>query len=485
MLRAHTALYGAAIALDRLLALLLLPLLTRAIGAQDYGAWTQTLVGAGLLMPLVLFAFPTTVVRFFAGDAMAASRRRGFVQLGAIALGLLALAAALALPWREPLARLAWGDPARQALVPGLLGVLAADAGIEFANAWLRAAGRIGLISAALVLRSGLRYAVVWALVADGGVPLAQWLLPYALSQAALALGLLAASAWLVWRPARAAPTDMSAAPAPTLRTLLAFSAPLVALALFSALTASFDRFLLVRWLGLDGVAVYAAAMSLCMVPAVFYSVLGFTLFPALARHWNEGRRDEAARLTARALQVYLFLCLPVALLIGLTGPLLLPLLATADYRAPAPVFLWLGVSVAAFGLYQILLYPLLLDGRSGQVLRLAVAAAALNAALNLGLTPRLGLVGAAVSAALANGLMVAVAARLAARVVGARLGWGLLWPIAWRAGLAALPLALPLALGAPTGPAPLAALTLLCGALYLTLDWARPGSLARQLWPR
>ena len=238
--------------------------------------------------------------------------------------------------------------------------------------------------------------------------------------------------------------------------------------------------------LGLDAVAVYAAAVSLCSVPALFYTVLGFTLFPVLARHWGEGRRDEAARLSTQALQVFAFLCLPVSLALALAGPALLPLLSTAQYRAEPAVFALLGVSVAAFGLYQILLYTLLLDGRSRQVLALAVAAAALNAALNLLLSPRWGAVGAAAAAAASNVAMVLWAARLAARACPgrsrgrarrhrlARAGGG---AAAGLGVVAVAPAARVLGVGGRAGTGR--------GALYLALDWGRTGSVARMLLPR
>ena len=406
MLRIDTALYGGAVLVDRLLALLLLPLLTRAIGAADYGAWTQTLVGSSLLLPLVLFAFPTTIVRSFAAAARARQRLPAFRRLGAIALALWCVAAAGLWAARAPVARLLWGDEARALLVPALLGVLAGDAALEFANAWLRAAGRIGWISAGLVLRSLLRYAVVWALVAPGGVPLAAWLPVYALAQALLGAALLALAVALLRHAAALAPP--AAEPAEPLPSLLRFSAPLVALALFGALNASVDRFLLVRGLGLDTVAVYAAAVSLCAVPAALHGVLGFTLFPVLARAWHEGRRGEAKRLTRRALSVFALAALPLALAIAAAGPWLLPRLATADYQPPWPVFAGQSLAVLLSGVYQILLYPLLLAGRSGRVLGLAMASAAANAALNLALIPPLGMSGAALAAALCNAAMLA-----------------------------------------------------------------------------
>lgn len=473
-LRRGTALYGAAVLVDRLLALLLLPLLTRSIGEADYGAWVQTLAGAALLLPLVLFALPTAIVRSF--SAAGAARRRNFLRLGALVAALLLCAAVCLLVWQDAAAHWLYGDAAHAVLVPALIGIVAADATVEFATAWLRAAGRIGLIALISLLRSVLRYAVLWALV-GGSMAVSQWLGWYAACQLALALAVLVSSAKLLDGAA-------GAGAAPRLRELLAFALPLVLLGLLTIVNASFDRFLLVQLLGLDGVAVYAAAVSLCSVSAVFYSVLGYTLFPVLARHWAEGRRAEAARLTDEALQAFAFLCLPVALALALTGPWLLPLLTTASYRAPLAVFALLGLAVTAFGIYQIMLYALLLAGRSRQVLALAAAAALANVLLNLALAPRFGLAGAAAAAAVSNVLIAALAARLTRQVLDWSFPWARLLAIAWRAALAGLPLALLPDGGTPPWQLSLPALTV-AAALYLGLDIARQASVTRRLLPR
>jgi len=484
-LRTGTALYASALLLDRLLGLLLLPLLTRAVDPHDYGAWTQTAVAAGLLMPVVLLATPTAIVRSFSAAVGASPRLHFFGRLGGLALLLFLVIAAFVLAWREPFARLVYGETGRAVIVPALLAVLAADAAVDFATAWLRAGGRMGLISAVLAWRSALRYGVVLWLVGEGGVALADWLGTYAAVQCMLALAVLVVTLTLLRRGVEPAGAAVSTVAVPRLRDLLSFCLPLVALAIFTSFSATFDRFLLVHLLGLDAVAVYAAAVSLCGVPALFYTVLGFTLFPVLARHWGAGRRDEAARLSTQALLVFAFLCLPVALTLALAGPALLPLLSTADYRAEPQVFALLGLSVAAFGCYQILLYTLLLDGRSRQVLALAVGAAVLNAALNLLLAPHWGTVGAAAAAAASNGVMVLWAARLAGRVMPWRFPWARLGRIAWHALAAAVPLAAVLWPwhAAPTVSWPLvSAAVLLGGLLYVALDWGRSGSVARML---
>ena len=167
----------------------------------------------------------------------------------------------------------------------------------------------------------------------------------------------------------------------------------------------------------------------------------------------------------------------------------MLPLLSTAEYRAAPAVFALLGVSVAAFGLYQILLYALLLDGRSRQVLALAVAAAALNVALNLLLAPRWGAAGAAAAAAASNAAMVLWAARLAERVMPWRFPWARLCEhrlacpgcrrCRWRGWSGRRSAAAPASWPWVGGMALLGAL------LYLALDWGRAGSVARMLLPK
>lgn len=474
-LKADTALYALAVLLDRLLGFLMLPFLTRMIAPQDYGAWTQTAVSAGLLVPLVLFAFPTTIVRSFSGRA--ADARRFFDRLGGIALGLYVVAAGGVLAVGAAVAGWVYGDPNARALLPALLGLVAADAAVEFGIAWLRAAGRMGRVAGVLIVRSLLRYGALLVLVGAGEPPLADWLMRFALWQCGFGAVVLVLSRRLLHAGGAAQ------APAAELRELLRFAAPLVLLAGFTSLNAVLDRYLLLRSLDLRSLAVYAAAQSLANIPTLFHSVLGFTLFPVLARHWQAGKVAKAAELVTRSLQAYLFCCVPVALVIALAGPWGLPRLTTAHYGAPLALFAALGISVVAFGLYQILLYALLLDGRSRQVLGLAMLATAINAALNLLLAPRFGATGAAAAVATANVVMAGLAARLAHAVLPWRFPWAGVGRIAGGALLAALPLAFAATRDQPSAALMLGAL-LLAVVLYLGLDLARPGSIARSVLP-
>lgn len=476
-MRRDTLTYAGAIAVDRLLGLILLPMLTRLLSRDDYGAWSQTGVTAGLLITVVLYAFPTVIVRHQAADTGPNARRRAFNRMGLLCacFSLLWTLAVLSAP--SAVAHLIYGDKSYSALVPALLVWMFAEAAIEFAIAWWRVLGRIDVISGVLVLRSTCRVSLAILMANFSGLPLSGWLLFYSLALAVLATCVLLASR----RAVRYGINRECLHVPPPLRSQILEATPLVALSILSALSGNIDRYLLVAWLSLDTVAVYAAAASLAAVPFMIHSVLGFTLFPAMSRQWALGQRAKATQLMNQSLLVYCFISVPIALAVAGFGPWVLPWIATIDYQVEPVVFIGLSVSVLALGVQQILVYGLLLDGRGRQMLLLATLAVSLNLALAILLVPELGMRGAALAAALANLGLVTMTARAVSTILDWRFPWRQTARIATHAFLCALPVLGLAALDLWTFSSVLTML-LLVGPTYLALDWWATDSLLRRL---
>ncbi len=437
-LKSDTVWYGAAVLIERALGLLLLPLLTRRLSEAEYGIWAQAAVVSSVLMPLVLVCLPTGIVRFCSAGIDIAQRRlwvRRSLLLATGLWGLLALAG-----WLLPAhaSEMVFGAATHARFVTVALVLLAADVLFDLLVAYLRATFRMRSISMLLVVRGSMRFGLM--LFALG---------PLALSFE-LAFELLAAfqlvlvSAGFMVEYFRRSPRQpvsgggVENTPV-TWRTMIGFSAPLVLMSVLSSAHAYTDRFVITHQLGLEATAVYAAVTTVVSVVSVAYTVLGFTLFPVLSRLWTQGDQPQATELVAKVTGVFLFIALPFVFWLVCVSARLIPLLTTGAYRAQADVVLMLGLAAVSFGLYQIVLYLLLLAGQGSRVVVIVLSATLVNAALNWLLVPRFGLSGAAAAAALSNALLAVIAYAWAWRCSKVRFPWAGAVRIAMGAMLAAL----------------------------------------------
>ncbi|MDC3280442.1 oligosaccharide flippase family protein, partial [bacterium] len=49
---------------ERLFSFFLLPVLTKLVTPEEYAIWTQSIIIAGILMPVILLKFETSVIKF-------------------------------------------------------------------------------------------------------------------------------------------------------------------------------------------------------------------------------------------------------------------------------------------------------------------------------------------------------------------------------------------------------------------------------------
>lgn len=417
-LRNDTAIYGLAQAGERLLSFFLLPLLTKTVTPADYASWTQSVVVAGVLTPIVLLGFQTALVKSL---PMWSAARRASMLL-AMLLVILGLLSAMALGmvlFSAPISILVFGAAHHAGLIPLLACLLISEVLFEFLVGILRASGLIRRVALYGLLKGIWRIALLLILLnvmetgffaAFAGFVLLQLLFVALMYGRDLPFGQLARA-------------DLAAS-RPHWRETLVFSLPLVPLALLTAVNNFTDRFFLIHTRGLDEVATYSAAYSLAAIAVFFYSVLGFTLFPVLSRSLAEGNQERVGRLLEQAISVYLFFLLPFIAGLSMVGPSLLPMLSTTSYVASASLFLVLGTSIGLFGLYQIALYITLLGEGSLRNLKPMAAAALIAIALNALLVAPLGGIGAALAGCAANAVLAAITMHRAKRLSAWRFPW-------------------------------------------------------------
>lgn len=413
---------------ERLLGFLLLPLLTKSISPEEYGTWSQVIVSASVLVPVATLGLSTSVIKFFPSKALQQRLSLAMAMLLAIA-GTYAVLAGLML-WGAPfVAQIALGNGEMFKYVQIIVLLLASESGFDFLVAWLRSQGLMRRIAIYLLARGVLRYGVVLLLLQYTNLTFISVLLAFVLVQVGL-IGLL----YLLEMQLISGVHFVLREGVTHLGEVIGFSLPLVLISVFTLIQNFSDRFVLTHLLGLHDLAVYSAAASIVAICSIFYSVLGFTLFPILARLWVRSDVHGCAAMVERALQVFLFFSLPVVLGITAISHILMPLLTTGVYRPGGAVFLLLGAAVVGVGLYQIVLYVPLLAGETSKALKLTLSVAVLNLLLNLVLVPNLGLVGAAASAAISSAVLAAWCHGMVCRMLPIRIPWHHLASIGMRA---------------------------------------------------
>jgi len=187
------------------------------------------------------------------------------------------------------------------------------------------------------------------------------------------------------------------------------------------------DTFILSLFRPFEEVGLYTFAYRVYELLALFPAIVMTSIFPLLSRFVVE-RRDAAARIVDVAADVFVAVGVPIAAGGLVLAPELARLFAGDDFEAAAtPLRLLLCASLPAW-ISGLLGYALIAAGRQVSVLRLSVAALAVNLALNLALVPSYGPDAAAAVALGCEAFLVAGGWLLVRRHLGIAPRLALLW---------------------------------------------------------
>ncbi len=372
--------------------ILILPILTRALGPGGYGAWSKMQLLANLLAPVIGLGVIEGAVRYL--PAAAPPVRRGIVlgALAALLLGGLLLTGALAL--------------AAPALAPVLdFGVAGAEA-----RAILAAQGGLTLAVALILLcfhvfRLGERPAAYGVFVAMQlfAVVATAWLAWQALGTTLwvplLAWGGVPGLIALVTLAALVLGKGLRHLRLGPVRRMVGYGLPLLPLPALFWLQHAADRYM-IPWLrpelGNAAVGQYAANYAIAgLVPMAVSPFLVF-FTREVTRLYDRGARTRAGRLTRQSTKAALVAAVPLVGLLPFAAGPVLRVVAGAGFEGMPLI---VGAVAGAYLLFELGRFaevPLAMQERTRRILLHVAAAAGANVGLNLVLIPRYGIGGAA-----------------------------------------------------------------------------------------
>jgi O-antigen/teichoic acid export membrane protein len=381
----HSAIYGLGGLVQRIVAVLLLPLYTRYLSPSDYGAIEALVALSAIIITLLRAAIQNSFFRFYF-DSETEERRLSVVRTAFwFTMGTATLALVAGLILAEPISRGLFATGEHADLVRAAFVGLWASMNYDQLTALFRVEERSVSYSVASLANVLVTIAITILLVVvldkgplgvlvgnfSGTLILYAVLLGYRRSQLGLEF-------------------DRS-----LFRRMTAWGMPFVPSVVALSTIDFSDRFFLVKFwdqheLGLYGIGVRISAALLFLLTAFR------TAWPAFAFSIKD--EDEARRTFAFVMTYVVFVSSWAALALGLGSPWLVRLLTTPDFyegsRAVAP----LAFSWVAFGAYVVVLVSIGRARKRRSNWLITGSAALVNLVLNLVLIPPYGLMGAAVS---------------------------------------------------------------------------------------
>jgi len=390
----------------------ILVVITKLLGAEPYGVWSQVAVTIGLLSPLGMLLLEPAMVRFLpeAGDQR--RERQLLLRFGLLTLGGSAVIGAVLLLVAAPLLRLVADGEAALPYVRLIAAMIAAEGLIVLVLAFWRARGRIGRFAAASLGRD-LGSAAVISAIGLGGGDVRAVLTGYVVYSWIYALVVFLLSALRRGWPG----VTMSGA-----ARQIRFVGPLVLNHPLGWAGKYANVYVISLLLGAGSVGVYSSARHLTDVLGLLSGPILLVLAPALAKLYVRGEMGEVRDYMTGAISYYLLGALPLAAAVTIYAEPVLRLVSSGAIAVSgAPLVPWLASAMVFMGTYSILAESAYLTRRTWFFPPVWTLLAVAQITLNLVLVPRLGLLGSAVAECAGAAVVLCCGAGLAHRALGLR----------------------------------------------------------------
>jgi len=393
-----TLVIGVARALVALSRVILLPLLTKTLGAHDYGIWAQVQVTISLVLGFVGVGLPYAMSRFLPAKTSKEEIQDEFwsvfclVSLATFVVSILLIAVP------GPIAKAFFEGATEIVWVTGLI-ILVWSLDTTFLSLY-RAFRQMKRYALFIVLDSYAQVGLI-AFLALRGSGLFSVIASVLAVRAAILI-------WLVFLVSRQIgirkPTFSK------IKEYLSFGLPTVPGNVTAWAVASSDRYVIGYFLGATSVGVYSAAYGLGNLMIMVATILGFVLPPTLSKLYDEKRANELAVHLKYSLKYLLMINIPFVVGAAVLAEPVLRLFSTAEIAAKGHyVVPIVALSILFYSAYVVIAQVLVVAKRTKILGLVWIISALLNLGLNLVLVPRLGILGAALTTLFAYALALGI----------------------------------------------------------------------------
>ena len=368
--------------------LVLLPILTKTLGAEGYGIWSQILVTISLLAPFCTLGLSYAILRFLGPEKDKGKISKGLSSIFAIT-ALIGLAlSALIFILSKPLAIAVFGgvNAAFYIKISSFLILLAAID--QLLINYFTAFQQMKRYSSFLILQTVGEVILITYLVLSG----------FGLSGAIISLliaRLITTTLGFLWvtSDVKLLTPDFS-----IVKSYLPYTLPLLPTAICYWLINLGDRYVIGYFMGVDAVGIYSASYGLGGLLVLFYAPLSSTLFPAMVHCYENNKIQELKTHLKYSLKFFLMFAIPAFFGLSVLSKSLLVTLATSEFVEGGVVVSIVALATVLFCCGSINTHVLNLFKETKKVGLIYMASASINLVMNIILVPLMGIVGAAIA---------------------------------------------------------------------------------------
>lgn len=395
--------------------LILLPLLSKTLGAYGYGIWAQIAVTLFLIACISTLNLPGSLARFLAAEKDREAIREGFFSVLIAGVGFSLLIALVLFLLSRTLAASLLHDPSMVNIVQLTALIVPFWAMETVYLGFFRTFREMKRYSVLLISRNIIELALISYLVLSGygilGAVIS--LLIARVVVDAIMLFIIISRIGIEWpRFAR-------------LRQFLGFGLPLIPGMLASWVTSSSDRYVIGILLGITQVGIYAAGYSIGYVITYFMTPIAIVLFPTLSRLYDENRLEEVKTHLTYSLKYFLMLAIPSVFGLAVLAKPLLNVLSTPEFVTEGSrVVPLIAISYTLFGVYVIFHQVFIITKKTKLMGILWLLPTVLNPTLNIILLPRFGVPAAAAVTLISYMLIAGTTAITSTRYLKFKVEW-------------------------------------------------------------
>ena len=369
-----------------LAALVQIPIVTRALGASNYGIWSLIQITINLIVPFAGLALGDSVIRFLAAEKDRAKVADGFLSVCTVVFISSSLASLLLFALAGLLARSIFGDPEAAFYIRLASALILLTCMFNTSICFIRMQRKIGLRTAITLLHSLATLGLMILFVATG----------YGLSGVVISTLAAMALANVVAFAVTLRQTGLHMPKFGDIRKYLWWSVPLVPNAGILWIIQVSDRYMVSYYVDTAAAGIYSAAYSIGNYAQFALMPLGIALYPNVVKTYDEGHPEQTAKYLKYGLKYLMMISIPSAFGLFVLARQLMDLLTKPEFAPGSRVIPLVAFGGVIFCLYQIGVYVIHVANKTRITVWLLGSSALLNVGLNVVLIPRMGMMGAA-----------------------------------------------------------------------------------------